>query len=124
MSNLKFRAWSKKDKTMYELIGFILHKNTKTNSYKIIDIITKSNKIINFDLKDVVLMQAIGLKDINGKDIYEGDILKEKDTGIIFGEVYYMEGIYRCNAFILNLINERGYVIGNIYENKELVENE
>lgn len=117
MSNLKFRAWLKKDKVMFKLNGFQKLKENEIELYA-------TNCTFTCNLDNVVLMQATGLKDENGIEIYEGDILKEKDTGRIFGEVYYMEGIYRCNAFILNLVNDKCYVAGNIYENEELLENE
>lgn len=78
--------------------------------------------------KECILMQCTGLKDKNGKLIYEGDILKLAE----FGKP--VEVKHRALGFVLRRepSNTVGYdndkyipedcvVIGNIYENKELL---
>ena len=91
--------------------------------------------------EDTKLMQYTGLTDKNGAEIYEGDIVKKDDTQFpeyhgATGQVIYETLPYRM-AFDINLIkgdawsfyypdgsnwcNNQIQVIGNIYENPELL---
>ena len=81
--------------------------------------------IVNNDLN---LMQSTGLHDKNGKEIFEGDILGEKD-GLLNGTVEYradlgmfVNSLIRYNNFerLCNIASDRE-IIGNIYENPELL---
>ena len=73
-----------------------------------------------------VLMQCTGLKDKNGKLIYEGDIVKETLTDFINEEIITVVKWDKLNASynLENLQNCEREVIGNIYENKSLLESE
>ncbi|AGF56443.1 putative phage protein (TIGR01671 family) [Clostridium saccharoperbutylacetonicum] len=88
---------------------------------------------------DNVLMQYTGLKDKNGKEIYEGDIIDASYINPMNKEVVkkhylieYGEGQYKAKLIgsspygdtWINFINEKGTVIANIYENPELLESE
>lgn len=87
------------------------------------------------DFRDVGLMQSTGLKDKNGKEIFEGDILAvEADDGVIILKVSWDDEHalfviktkkFNEEAALAELVDDNSYpfeVIGNIYENHELLE--
>ena len=130
---IKFRAWLKEEKKMVnvETIDFSEKSIQYLEKNEIIDAYLLRTKF----LEDVELMQYTGLDDKNGIEIYEGDILKYKfpydrrlkhvslvkfiETEASFGlkDIYGNEiPLYRITA------NNYFEVIGNIYENKNLLE--
>lgn len=106
MREIKFRAWSKEYNEMYDWGGvqYEIYAHLR-------DIWTD---------KGFELMQFTGLHDKNGKEIWEGDIVKADYYGIV-------EVIWKDGSFILKnklpLIEYQYYVevIGNIYENRDLL---
>ena len=90
--------------------------------------------VYRFEDEEVKLMQYTGVKDKNGKEIYEGDIvlIKLDETSTWYKTVVG----FKKGAFIANLIDKEDYVyifhhgftdddfeiIGNVYENKNLLE--
>lgn len=112
---LKFRVW---DMVTVKMVVWedLLNKHDLNEIFK-----------YGYDLE---LMQYTGLKDKNGVEIYEGDILEgfsvypTKDTfqSKTLGDVYYSNrGTWDCCSFLLGGINEQMEVIGNIYDNPELI---
>ena len=85
-------------------------------------------------LNEMKIMQYSGLKDRYGKEIYEGDIIKnESGEGYdILSVVAYKKGVFCIDAndeldyieYPLYEWNCEAEVIGNIYENPELLEGE
>lgn len=75
--------------------------------------------------KDIDIMQYTGLKDKNGKEIYEGDIVLWIDSkgNKRQNKVFFERGAFRLRNTYFELL-EYGIleVIGNIYENPELLE--
>ena len=121
---LKFRAWLKKRQEMDNEIDHISWLEDEL--YCIGDGITYM-----VSAEDLVLMQSTGLKDKNGKEVFVGDIIKctrgclhevyiEKEYGgTYFGGMpaVYLKGLREGYAW-----TEHEEIIGNIYENPELLE--
>lgn len=117
---IKFRFWNKKDygsngDSFYQPANSMVEwENAKDDP----------NKWINFEDENVLPMQFTGLKDKNGKEIYEGDILRDIE-GII-SEVKY-KGRRFCavakDGFDSLEDPDENEVIGNIYQNPELINN-
>ena len=107
--------------------GCIIYHGSQTESQLIED---RPNLAVELYMDEVspvysdTIGQFTGLYDKNGKEIYEGDILREgKD---VFIEVVYdaPQFCYKDNDFGYKFLNhpENFEVIGNIYDNKELLE--
>lgn len=127
MREIKFRAWNKNTKRMlngvssleWDYIGSIM-------------IGVKESQVLRKKFNPIgaiELMQYTGLKDKNGKEIYEGDILRGltvgnfwvqwKDKSACFGIGDLSENI-PLKYYLEDILNEVE-VIGNIYENPELL---
>lgn len=113
MREIKFRAWDKEKSKMNK--NFRFDEFNDVNDY--------------FADDDFVFMQYTGLKDKNDKEIYEGDIahFRTLNGTKLIGEVKYDEdGVSflitakGCYAEYLNGVYALE-VVGNIYENKELL---
>lgn len=126
----KFRAWDKISKKMFPvtMIDF-------GQSYVMIEEI--NGLWCERDFDEIELMQSTGLFDKNGKEVFENDVIRDSDgfEGIVqYDESYGMYGI----AYLPTLSNgidmtfeelkdnfrNKFEVIGNIYENPELLEEE
>lgn len=114
MRTIKFRAW---DKYRGEK-GIMLENHT----LKTISICKLGEN------EDLIWMQFTGLKDINGIDIYEGDIVEgisnnPFDMGdisnyeIMWGiDSWHVKGTYFSLQELFNYCNNEIKIIGNIYE--------
>ena len=132
----KFRAWVKTGKRMVEtddLLG-INYEDKEIITQKIYfeSGLPVERDIDNYDFDEIVLMQSTGLKDKNGKEIFEKDILDYNGRKAIVK----WHGSYAC--FIYEFVDElknrtaewqplylsyyKFEIIGNIYENPELLE--
>lgn len=116
----KFRFWDKKEKE-YFTCGKIDHKSgiTKTYPYRTYEWCLEH--------KNIIAEQCTGLKDKNGKLIYEGDWLKTKDGYYCY--VVWFDGFWWVKSLpseAMDLEYSEFYkeceVIGNIHENTDLLE--
>lgn len=121
---IKFRAWNKDLKKMFKIGQITLEKGIWNFEPNDRDFIGMS---IPYQ-PSFVLMQYTGLHDKNGKEIYEGDILKAIRWNNIFLVKYTGTAFYLCrkgnNGFnkITTWNNaEKSEVIGNIYDNPKLL---
>lgn len=129
MNNLKFRAWDKTAKKMSKVTAI----DFSTKPFRVF---YKAYGNENYFNQDAILMQSTGLFDKNGVEVFEGDILKVLGFTDWIGEVRYSQEelsyffVEHENSLrlkyttLLSLLDKKLEVIGNIYENKELLENE
>lgn len=118
---LKFRAWDSITKTMFEPM----------------DLRSSYARLNGFGSQGYILMQFTGLHDTNGKEIYEGDIIRSYGNNL--GVIKYTKTLYAIGFIeeIFHWSNEaivdtadlkdverewgRSEIIGNIYENPSLL---
>lgn len=130
----KFRAWIKTEKRMIETDDLldIDYENEVITTQQVYfeNGLPDDRDLDNFVFEEIKLMQSTGLVDKNGKEIFEGDIVKmAKD---VYSEPTYYKvvrhrgGAYRleskqhgCELWLRHTDCE---VVGNIYENPELLE--
>ena|SRR5699024_488745 len=124
MREIKFRAWDKEEEMLLSDISLI------DDTWDML------NEFFKYKKDELVFMHYTGLKDNIGKGIYEGDILDGSYTNPLTKEVVkkyyqivYENGCYNAHAknhpfgsTVLYFINTKSKVIGNIYENPELLE--
>lgn len=127
---IKFRAWERKTLKMWFFNLISIFGGGRIGPYN------------DIDLSDCEIQQYTGLKDKNGKEIYEGDIVHVGKDGQVWSVEYALFGEPRFGVF--NQVNScrdielngqeddiTGFyavdefiplqVIGNIYENPELI---
>lgn len=134
----RYRVFDNDDKKMHDVI-FLNYENNSVEWYN------DNNKKRAAFIDEVSIVQCTGLKDKNGKLIYEGDIVKVQCNREDKGGLFFKFGLVTYNieeknehghadsSFYLKINNkdndmcalfssEKTEIIGNIYENPELLE--
>ena len=124
MDRLKFRAWDKTERKM------IMYANIWQNRQPSRKVSTSPSRTGNM-LNDIELMQYTGLKDKNGKEIYESDVVERfypclGERKQILMTVEFITGCF-CTKYKfgstkpLYLEYDDIIIIGNLHENPELL---
>lgn len=114
----KFRAWDIHEKKMFTNDQIIIWNN---NVYANDGGKLKPDRLMGWSIDDKYLMQSTGLKDRNGIEIFEGDVVSWIDNGILhFGVVKFTKGMFLVNG--VYPVSEEMEIIGNVYEHPDLVE--
>jgi len=115
----KFRVWDKKNKVMYNSKNKLEFCSSFEKGWAFLE-------LEGIETEDCILMQYTGLLDKNGKEIWEGDVVKfvaEDSIGIVYfasGE-FLVKELPKENLVRLSWCKEHAEVIGNIMENPELL---
>ncbi|MGG5319259.1 YopX family protein [Enterococcus sp. AZ072] len=134
----KFRGWDRLTDTVQDVLDINFLEKTATVSQNDILWYKHDN---NRDLSDVVLMQSTGLKDKNGVEIFDGDIVigsQNLITGVLTpaevkgivkyssdNTMFYLEEKNSGHDKFMHSLGSSIYiyeVVGNIHENPELLE--
>ena len=118
----RFRAWDKEFKEMVQVDALVFDEQIIKATYK-------NGNVVKEELKNYVLMQSTGMTDKNGKEIFEGDVVKMAKN--VYSEptcyevVRHRGGAYRldskqygCELWLRHTDCE---IAGNIYKNPELL---
>ena len=130
MREIKFRAWIEPKGADFRAMANVSSIDFETRKI----VVTFNNPYFaqtkfEFGDGDYTLMQSTELKDKNGREIYEGDILEIKHLmGCETGELIFKYGAFLFDdggySYLGDHLANSEYikVIGNIYENPELLE--
>lgn len=123
MRNIKFRGKTGTTEGKKWVYGYLYKiKSFFSEDYQYF---IKNEHLQETSVDEDTIGQYTGLKDRNMKEIYEGDIVKYKN---MLGKIIFLQGAFQLSDFyeeeewILGYINEELEVIGNIYDNPELLE--
>jgi len=110
---IKFRAWDKENKEMFDVFQLTKFVDGEYIASKYIESIKDTRSY-----KTPPLMQYTGIKDKNGVEIYDGDIVND---GFLKHKVDFSSGMFHISLTPLSKWSKEIEVIGNVWENPELI---
>ena len=123
----KYRAWISEADTMTNNLKGIDFENETVVLKKFYweDGFPVEEEVFEVEIGNAIIMQSTGLKDKNGKEIFEGDVVK---CNGLLGTIESFKAMWICSFVKYNNYQKVGFfaqeieVVGNIYENPELLE--
>jgi len=116
MDRFKFRVWDKERKCFFNNDEVVIYPNGEESFFN-----------ADYDFTECVVEQCTGLKDKNGKLIYEGDVLKDWRYDvfrIVFNDEYAQFLSKDADGFVSPIeadVMENCEIIGNIHEKPDLL---
>ena len=120
MREIKFRAWDKLDK--------LIHNHAYITPFSVKVLLEGDDYLVDLRFNECELMQYTGVKDYTGRENYEGDLYEDEEN--MLWQIKFIDGVFiLTNVDIpayhyVAILNKRDTFkhVGNIYENKELLE--
>ena len=122
----KFRAWNGYRKIMADYVSAIQNGDTQGTPSSVNVIVNGKNETWDIKNDHVELLQFTGLKDVNGKEIYEGDIVEATIEGCIQDDKYLVKNMWDPHVWTEE--SDSYYAVskmevkGNVHTNPELLE--
>lgn len=133
MREIKFRVWDKQEKRMYDDLRSDITLICDYESARLVFGDDFHDDFSVYSTNKIELMQFTGLKDMTGKDIFEGDIIRgsydqygdkiEQTREVKYDEQMQLMPFHDIVGYDCELwMDEATYeVIGNVYENPDLL---